>query len=183
MKQLELRKSHIDIGRLYFWTATINNWNKLLEEDELKEVIVSSLKYLVTNKKIEIYAFVIMPNHLHFVWQLMKMNGKEKPHASFLKYTAHAFEQYLQTNKPGNLKLYSVDAANKQYEFWQRDSLAFELLKRQTLNQKMDYIHYNPCVGRWNLCKEPQDYYYSSASFYEKGIDNFGFLKHIGEVL
>lgn len=97
MKQLELRKSHIDIGRLYFWTATINNWNKLLEEDELKEVIVSSLKYLVTNKKIEIYAFVIMPDHLHFVWQLMKMNGKEKPHASFLKYTAHAFEQYYRS--------------------------------------------------------------------------------------
>jgi len=57
------------------------------------------------------------------------MNGKEKPHASFLKYTAHAFKQYLQTNKLGDLKLYSVDAANKQFEFWQRDSSAFELLK------------------------------------------------------
>ena len=111
MKATEIRKSYMDIGKLYFWTATINNWNKLLEEDELKEVIISSLKYLVTNKKIEIYAFVIMPNHLHFIWQLMKMNGKEKPHASFLKFTAHAFEQYLQINKPGDLKLYSVDAA------------------------------------------------------------------------
>jgi len=60
---------------------------------------------------------------------------------------------------------------------------ASELLKKQTLNQKMDYIHYNPCMGRWNLCKEAQDYYYSSASFCEKGIDNFGFIKHIGEVL
>jgi len=39
----------------------------------------------------------------------------------------------------------------------------------------MNYIHYNPCVGRWNLCKEPQDYHYSSASFYEKEliISNF----------
>ena len=55
MKATEIRKSYMDIGKLYFWTATINNWNKLLEEDELKEVIISSLKYLVTNKKIEIY--------------------------------------------------------------------------------------------------------------------------------
>jgi hypothetical protein len=76
-----------------------------------------------------------------------------------------------------------VDAANKKYEFWQRDSLAFELLKKQTLKQKMDYIHCNPVMGRWNLCKEPHDYYYSSALFYEKEIDNFGFLKHVGAVL
>ncbi|MDE3182020.1 MAG: hypothetical protein KGM16_01265 [Bacteroidota bacterium] len=38
-------------------------------------------------------------------------------------------------------------------------------------------------MGRWNLCKEPHDYYYSSASFYEKEIDNFGFLKHIEAIL
>ena len=173
----------MDLGKLYFWTATINNWNKLLEEDELKKVIISSLKYLVANKKIEIYAFVIMPNHVHFIWQLMKMNGKEKPHTSFLKYTAHIFQNYLQVNKPDLLKLYLVEAANKKYEFWQRDSLAFELLKKQTLKQKIDYVHYNPVMGRWNLCKEPHDYYYSSASFYEKEIDNFGFLKHIGAIL
>jgi REP element-mobilizing transposase RayT len=183
VKATEIRKSYMDIGKLYFWTATINNWNRLLEEDELKEVIISSLKYLVSNRKIEIYAFVIMPNHLHFIWQLMKMNGKEKPHTSFLKYTAHTFEKCLQINKPDLLKLYSVDAANKKYEFWQRDSLAFELLKRQTLKQKLDYIHYNPSMERWNLCKGPQDYFYSSASFYENGIDNFGFIKHVGNIL
>lgn len=182
MKPAEVRKSHMDIGKLYFWTATINNWNTLLDEDILKEVIISSLKYLVANRKIEIYAFVIMPNHLHFIWQLMKMNGKEKPHASFLKYTAHTFEKYLQANKPDLLKLYGVDANNKKYEFWQRDSLAFELLKRKTVKQKMDYIHYNPVMGKWNLCKEPHDYHYSSAYFYEKGVDNFGFLNHIGAI-
>ncbi len=57
----------MDIGKLYFWTATINNWYKLLEEDVLKEVVISSLQYLVHNKKIEVYAFVIMPNHVHFI--------------------------------------------------------------------------------------------------------------------
>ena len=183
MKNSEIRKSHMEIGKLYFWTATINNWNRLLEEDELMQVIISSLKYLVANRKIEVYAFVLMPNHVHFIWQLMEMNGKEKPHASFLKYTAHSFEKYLQTNKRIELESYRVNSDNKKYEFWQRDSLAFELLKKQTLKQKLDYIHYNPLIGRWNLCKEPQDYLYSSASFYENGIDKFGFLKHIADVL
>ncbi|MEO6330570.1 MAG: hypothetical protein ABIO55_16665 [Ginsengibacter sp.] len=38
------RKSSVEIGKLYFWTATINNWYKLLNDEALKEVIISSLK-------------------------------------------------------------------------------------------------------------------------------------------
>ncbi len=64
------RKSFVEIGKIYFWTATIN-WNKLLAEDVMKEIIISSLKYLSAQRRIEVYAFVIMPNHLHFVWQIL----------------------------------------------------------------------------------------------------------------
>ncbi|MEO6637713.1 MAG: hypothetical protein ABIN25_05525 [Ginsengibacter sp.] len=137
----------------------------------------------MNNKKIEVYAFVIMPNHVHFIWQLLQLNGKEKPHTSFLKFTTHKFEIYLRLNRPDLLKIYSVDAANKEYEFWQRDSLAFELLKKQTIQQKLDYIHYNPVMKKWELCKEPSDYYYLSTNFYEKGVNNFKLIKHIGAAL
>ncbi len=82
-------------------------------------------------------------------------------------------------DNPELLKLYAVDATNKNYEFWQPDSLPFELLNKETLKQKLDYIHNNPNAEHWKLCKEPADYYYSSAKFYETGIDDFGFLKHI----
>lgn len=177
------RKSFIDIRKIYFWTATINNWNNLLAQDVMKEIIISSLQYLSVQKKIEVYAFVIMPNHLHFVWQMLEMNGKEMPHTSFLKFTAHAFKKELIKNKPQALKLFAVDAENKAYEFWQRDSLAFELTKKETISQKIDYIHYNPTAEKWKLCNDPIDYYYSSAKFYASGIDDFGFLKHIGDIL
>jgi len=40
------RKSHIDKGEIYFWTATINKWQQLLEKDEYKDVIIESLQYL-----------------------------------------------------------------------------------------------------------------------------------------
>ena len=155
--------------------------HKLLEENVVKDILISSLQYLSDNKKIEVYSFVVMPNHVHFIWQMMELNNKEMPHTSFLKFTSHTLKKYLQSNNPGLLRLYAVDAKNKSYEFWQRDSLAFELFKKQTIKQKMEYIHYNPTAQRWNLCKEPSDYHYSSARFYETGIDTFGFLKHIGE--
>src|SRR5205085_8496062 len=85
------RKSHIDIGEIYFWTATINNWRCLLEKDEYKDVIINSLQYLTDERKIDVFVFIIMPNHVHFIWRANALNGKELPHASFLKYTAHTF--------------------------------------------------------------------------------------------
>ena len=57
----ERRKSHIERGDIYFWTATINNWHRLLEKDEYKDVIIESLQYLTDAGKIDVYAFIIMP--------------------------------------------------------------------------------------------------------------------------
>jgi hypothetical protein len=42
--------------------------------------------------------------------------------------------------------------------------------------QKLDYIHRNPLQEHWNLAKRPEDHYWSSASFYELGGNDFGFL-------
>lgn len=38
------------------------------------------------------------------------------------------------------------------------------------LEQKLNYIHYNPISGKWKLVDDYTDYEYSSASFYELGI-------------
>ena len=56
------RKSYIEVGEIFFWTATINNWQRLLLKDEYKNVIINSLSYLSDAGKIDIFAFVIMPN-------------------------------------------------------------------------------------------------------------------------
>ncbi len=64
------RKSHIEKGEIYFWTATINQWQRLLENDEYKDVIVSSLQYLTDSGKIDVFAFIIMPNHIHLIWRV-----------------------------------------------------------------------------------------------------------------
>ena len=63
------RKSYIEIGEVFFWTATINQWQNLLWENSYKDVITSSLEYLSNAGKIDVFAFVIMPNHLHLIWR------------------------------------------------------------------------------------------------------------------
>ena len=80
---LDKRKSFIDFEKPYFYTATINKWQKLLEPDKFKKIIIDSLKFLSDKKLIKVYALVIMPNHIHLIWEILKMNGKEKPNASF----------------------------------------------------------------------------------------------------
>ncbi|MBX9853783.1 MAG: hypothetical protein K2X86_18720 [Cytophagaceae bacterium] len=49
---------------------------------------------------------------------------------------------------------------------------------REKVEQKLDYIHLNPLGERWNLARHPEDYYWSSARFYETEHDDFGFLTH-----
>ena len=175
----EHRKSYMEIGKIYFWTATINNWHKLLSADATKQMITSSLSALSARGKITVYAFVIMPNHIHFIWQTNALNGKETAQGSFLKFTAHSFKDYLVRNDPLFLPSFSVKAANKSYEFWQRDSLAIELTQKKTVMQKLQYIHDNPLATYWQLADEPAHYHYSSAKYYETGIDDFGFLNDI----
>ena len=36
------RKNYIALGEIFFWTATINKWQRLLWKDEYKNIIVSS---------------------------------------------------------------------------------------------------------------------------------------------
>lgn len=171
----------MEIGRIFFWTATINKWHQLLEDDRYKDVIVSSLDFLSRQNKIDVFAFVIMPNHIHLIWRTKELNGKETAQGSFLKFTAHEFKKLLRQENAEKLELYKSDAANKSYEFWQRDSLAVELYSKKVAVQKLKYIHYNPLAEHWQLVKDPCDYKYSSAKYYETDEKCFGFLKDIYE--
>jgi REP element-mobilizing transposase RayT len=173
------RKSYIEIGEIFFWTATINNWQSLLLKDEYKKVIINSLSYLSESGKIDVFAFVIMPNHIHLIWRIKEMNGKETSQGAFLKYTAHEFKKMLKSDKGNSLGSYAVDAHNKNYEFWKRDSLEVHLFSKVVAYQKLDYMHYNPCAEHWELAKEPTDYFFSSAKYYETGVKDFAFLKDL----
>ena len=90
-----LRKSFNVTNKIYFFTATIHNWFPLLAVDNNQKMIIDYLKKLSDEEMITVFAFVLMPNHIHFIWRQNKLNGKETPQGSFLKYTAHEFLKKL----------------------------------------------------------------------------------------
>ena len=104
------------------------------------------------------------------------MNGKEFPDESFKKFTSHAFKKELTNSNPALLKQFLLNRADRQYQFWMRNALPVEILSREMLEQKLTYLHMNPLQTHWKLVSDPNDYHYSSCSFYEKEDLKFNWL-------
>jgi putative transposase len=162
-----------------FFTATILEWKPLLQQDKYKEEIIKSLQFLVHKKRIKLYAFVIMNNHIHLIWQPLPGQTLQTIQHSFLKHTAQEIKLHLQHTNSNLLNNFKVTAKDRAYQFWERNSLSIELRSAKVFNQKLQYIHNNPVKA--GLCINPEDYYYSSAKFYATGIDDFGMLTHCDE--
>jgi putative transposase len=174
----KVRNSRMNLNEVYFWTSTIKDWKKLLGLDKYKTTIIDTWKSQVDKKQIIVYGFVIMPNHIHALWELKNMNGKEMPHASFNKATAHEIIKDLKNHHTKVLPYFKVNDHERSYRVWQRDPLAILMDSKSKFEQKLNYIHFNPLQERWNLAVRPENYKWSSASFYETGVDPFGFLTH-----
>jgi len=161
-----------------FFTATILNWNHLLKDDQYKNIVTDSLRFLVTNHRVHIFGFVVMPNHIHIIWQMRK--GIESSHVQrdFLKYTAQQIKLDLQKQRPGLLELYKVNVKDREYQIWEHRPLSVPLVNEFMLEQKLEYIHLNPIREKWRLADLPENYYYSSARFYSLNEDVFGFVSH-----
>ncbi|GAB2809605.1 hypothetical protein GCM10027043_06070 [Ferruginibacter profundus] len=157
-----------------FFTATILEWKPLLQQDDIKQIIVKSLRYLVQQKRIQLHAFVLMCNHLHLIWQPLPPQTLQSIQHSFLKYTAQEMKLYLQQYNADFLAQFKVQAKDRLYQFWERNALSIELRSTKVFNQKLNYIHQNPVKA--GICVLPEAYFYSSASFYCTGVDEFKML-------
>jgi len=161
-----------------FFTATILEWKLLLKDDSYKDIIIKSLSFLKNEQSIVIYGFVIMPNHIHLIWQIQDGYKREKIQQRFLKFTAQKMKFKLIDTNDKRLDQFMVNAKDRQYQFWERNALSIDLWSPNVFTQKLDYIHNNPLQDRWRLAEFPEDYKYSSATFYETGCDEFGLLTH-----
>ena len=145
-------------------------------ENSFKDIIIDSLKFLVTNKRIMLNGFVIMSNHIHLIWQAQNGFSPSEVQLSFMKYTSQQMKRLLDKENPLLLEGFKVNKYDRTYQFWKREPLSIELFTPAVFYQKLEYIHNNPV--RAGLCKFAEEYYYSSAKFYKEGIDNFGILTH-----
>lgn len=166
---------------LYFSTYTNLNWINVLECEAHKQIILDSLHFLVSNGRIILYGFVIMPNHIHLIWKISEEHLLKDVQRDFLKYTAQQIRFRLIATGDPLLDSLVVYAKDRNVQVWERNGYSFMLNNHDTIIQKLNYIHRNPLQKKWKLSESPEGYYYSSAKFYKTGHDDFGFLTPISE--
>ena len=159
-----------------FTTITCLKWNPILEDDRHKEIIINSLRFLTKESRAVIYGFVIMMNHFHLIWQIMGEHDRGDVQRDFLKFTGQQILKNFRNENSLKLKDLFVQAKDRKYQVWERNSLSIPLWTPKVLLQKLEYIHNNPI--RAGLCKESEDYKYSSARFYLCNEKDWGFLQH-----
>ena len=153
----------------------------MLREDEYKDIIIKSLQFLKREGSIIIYSYVIMPNHIHLIWQIQDGFKKEVVQMRFLKFTSQQIKFKLTDSKSSFLDQFRVNSSDRKYQFWKRNSLSVDLWSDDVFMQKLDYIHNNPVQEKWKLAEYPEDYKYSSARFYLDGPDEFDLVTHYND--
>ncbi|WP_452232709.1 transposase [Lacinutrix sp. MEBiC02595] len=157
-----------------FYTASILNSKHLLKPEKYKQVLIESLKYLVSQKRVIVFGYVIMDNHIHIVWKPTLLYSLKHTQLSFMKFTAQRIKRDLEENYTNVLRFFLVEAKDRNYQFWKRNPLCVDLYNNHIIEQKLNYIHQNPVKA--GICENSEDYKYSSAKFYKELGDEFGFL-------
>jgi REP element-mobilizing transposase RayT len=159
-----------------FLTVTCLEWKPILEEDRFKNIIIDSLSFLAKADRITVYAFVIMNNHFHLIWQIVGDNKRNDVQRDFLKFTGQQILKILRNENSSMQHELLVQAKDRKYQVWERNSLGIPLWSGEVIWQKLDYIHNNPVKA--GLCKYAEDYKYSSAKFYHSSSNDWEFLVH-----
>ena len=159
-----------DSTHLYFITASIVDWKHLLITPEYIHIPLNSLAWMQQQKRILLFAFVIMPSHLHAIIKPVS-DSIGTIVQQFGSFTAHEILKKLRTdNQKDLLDLFQQKKRDQRHEhsIWQ-DIQAKNIYSMNFLQQKVEYIHQNPVAKDWKLVEDRADYIYSSAGYYDYG--------------
>jgi REP element-mobilizing transposase RayT len=84
-------------GELYFVTLTVAGWVDVFSRKEYKDILLENLKYCQQKEGLEIYAYVIMSNHMHFIAKRLEGDLTELL-GRFKSYTAKKILESIAKN-------------------------------------------------------------------------------------
>lgn len=160
---------------LYFVTSSIINWIDIFTREDYSQIIIESLDYCRKKLGMEIYAWCLMPSHLHLI---IRVQGS-KPElilGKFKEFTSKRIQLAVKQNPIESRKDWLVlmfekaafESSNvKTGKLWQAGNHPIELWSPEVISQKVEYTHMNPVEA--GLVFEPQHWKYSSAIDYSGG--------------
>jgi len=135
-----LRKGRVSIGsQPYLVTTTVHERRPLLRIEDAARLVLSSLQWLAAEKRIDLSAAVVMPEHVHFVLSLRIGSLAQLIH-SFKSFTANKINTLL----------------GRSGQFWQVQYHDHAIRKDEVLNDVVLYLLNNPV--RAGLVKDFHDW-------------------------
>ena len=165
-------KPNFNPDYFYFVTTKAVKHTHLFHRDVIKRILVDSFHYLRINERMKLFVFVLMPNHVHFIAQFSDEHRLSDVMRDFKKFTARQIYRQLQAEDSANVIGFlrkEGEAVKQEYKIWEDGYDARDLYSIEFLQQKMDYIHHNPCQPQWKLVETPEEYLWSTAGFYIAG--------------
>ena len=155
---------------LYFVTLTVTDWIDIFTRRVYTDFIVENLTWCQQHKKLNIYAYVIMTNHIHLIANVPDGSlGNVLGH--FKTYTSKELFKFIANNAQESRREWMIKAfekagkynpLNTYHQFWQNGNYPVVLYTQAVINQKIDYIHENPV--RAGFVGSAHEYWYSSAN-------------------
>jgi putative transposase len=155
---------------LYFVTLTVTNWIDVFTRRLYNDFIIENLAWGQQNKNLNIYAYVIMTNHIHLVANVTDGSlGDVLGH--FKTYTSKELFKMITNNSQESRREWILKAfekagkynpLNTNHQFWQNGNYPVVLFTPDVIDQKIDYIHNNPV--RAGFVGSAHEFCYSSAN-------------------
>ncbi len=115
--------------KLHFVTLQVVEWVDIFSKEKYRKIIIKNLKYCVENKGLEIYAWVIMSNHIHLLVKSTTENlsGTIRDFKSYTsKLILDEITEINESRKDWMLKLFEAAAfkhkRNTNYQFWTHEN-------------------------------------------------------------
>ena len=156
----------------YYLTLQVVFWIDIFTRKIYRDIIIESLKHCQKEKGLEIYALVIMSNHVHLLVRSSKgeLSGTIR---DFKKHTSKKIVKDIITSKEESRKIWILNLLSNaakmknkksRYQLWTHENHAIEVFSNSFIEEKITYIHNNPV--RSDIVQYPEEYIYSSAKFY-----------------
>ena len=155
-----------EAGHPHFLTCTVVGWVPIFTRPETVQTLRDSWCFLQDHDRLELFGYVILENHLHWI-----ASGENLAEAmgDFKSFTAYQIIDLLEARKVRTileeLKYWKAKhKIDRTYQLWQEGSHPQMIQNDEMMRQKLEYIYNNP-VER-GYVDDPLHWRYSSARDY-----------------
>ena len=157
---------------MLFITITTVGWVDVFTRLNQKYIITEALTHCQKFKGLEVYAYCLMPSHLHILCKAVNGFILSDVIRDFKKFTSKKIIQTI-IEEPESRREWLLAYFNKacehlkrkqQYKVWQDGYHAEVAYSNSFIKEKINYIHNNPVKDK--VVQFPEDYIFSSARNY-----------------